>query len=294
MKKKMLIKTEEEISPCRGCKFEKDDKSECLSGCKQIAAYQAGQSYVNIPHFIKSETAPSEAAQKVFPVKSPTPKPESWAKTLLKNQKQAEKLAKPAKIALPKVVAVPAVKQKIEGSEVDRLEAALEKSGGKCLICLDRTAIRRGLCIRCYCRWQGSEKNGKAKVLHPIFGKFKKMTLDELSAARNERYVDCLMPNCTGLGERRKLCSKCYKLWIRNKIEHPIEGRFEPKNKKSYKQQKEVVVTETEQRKIVIDLTGYDKLFDRLKQKADKGLVPMSHVILSLVSAELEKNNKKH
>ena len=233
-------------SPCLDdCPYANDDKKDCIDRCGRLEAYRNGQPYKHIPRLVKGEPAPAKTTKKV--------------------------------------AVVPVKKEVKEVSGADRLEAALEKTGGKCLICKDRKAIRRGLCIRCYCRWRHGLE------LHPIFGIFRVMTLDELSASRHERYVDCLMPNCTGLGERRKLCSKCYKLWIRNKIEHPIEGRFEPKNKKSYKQQKEVVVTETEQRKIVIDLTGYDKLFDRLKQEADKGFVPIAHVVISLVSAELEK-----
>ena len=283
-------------SPCLDdCPYANDDKKDCIDRCGRLEAYRNGQPYKHIPRLVKGEPAASETVEKAFPVKSPTPKPVPWQKAMPKKKKQAEKLAKPAKIALPKVVAVPAVKQKIEGSEVDRLEAALEKSGGKCLICLDRTAIRRGLCIRCYCRWQGSEKNGKAKVLHPIFGKFKKMTLDELSASRHKNYTDCLMPDCQELGERRGLCVKCYKFWHRKKIEHPIFGIFEPKNKKASmdKAEKKIVVGELEKRKIIIDLSDYEKLYAELKQRADKSFVPISHLIINLIAAGLKDHYGK-
>ena len=262
-------------SPCLSCERKNDDKKDCIDRCGRLGAYRNGYPYKHIPRLVKSETAASKTTQKVFPVKSPTPKPESWAKTLLKNQKQAEKLAKPAKIALPKVVAVPVVKQKIEGSEVDRLEAALEKSGGKCLICLDRTAIRRGLCLKHYCRWR------KGQDLHPIFNGFRVMTLDELSAARNGRYTKCLMPSCTGLGERRKLCSKCYKKWYNGLILHPILGVFKSKNKKAS-------MNKTN-KKIVIDFNSYEKLFVKLQEEADKGLVSVEHKIISLIAEKLQK-----
>ena len=274
-------------SPCLSCERKNDDKSECLSGCKQIAAYQAGQSYVNIPHFIKSETAASKTTQKVFPVKSPTPKPESWAKTLLKNQKQAEKLAKPAKIALPKVVAVP-VKQEVK--EVSGAE--------KCVICgkpeTKENPFRsgRGMCISpCYGAWY------HGRVEYPGIGKFTKMGSEELRIARGHKYQECLIEGCHEPGRFRGLCSRGgghYKAWYDGKIEHPKLGIFQPKYKKVSmdKTEKKIVVGELEKRKIIIDLSDYEALHTKLKQEADKSLVSIEHKIISLIAEKMQKCKK--
>ena len=294
MKSSILDDTCTDKSVCWRCKYEHDDKNECIDFCGRLKAYQQGQPYSHIPHYEKVEPALSEGVSEVE-----------------MEQKESDTIPAP-----------------IDEEEVEiTLEVRQIKKTKKCLICgreeSDKVKLRRGLCLRCYQRWN------KDLILHPIYGKFKKMSKPELNEARGFVFDQCLIFGCDKLGDRRGLCQHDYRKWQRGYITHPELGAFFPKGKRTkakkivaektlkhgisdealrnvgpsldaavkriedrYNPQElhtvKEILDEEAARVIAIDFNNYPELYEMLLKLNGCSRLPLGHTLVNLISIGLQ------
>ena len=196
MKQNVLNNAFTDKSVCWRCKYEHDDKNECIDNCPRLAAYQKGQPYSHIPHYEKVEPALSEGVPEVE----------------IMEQKESDTIPVPIK--------------EEKRAPLTPFGIRIKKGQGECLLC-ERPAKRRDLCLKHYQRWrQGLDT-------HPVLGGWTKMTQKEINEARGFVFDECLIENCHEIGDRRGLCQHDYRKWQRGYITHPELGAFFPKGKRT-------------------------------------------------------------
>jgi len=184
MKSNILDNTYTGKSPCADCEYVNYDKNECAESCIALQKYQQGQPHSDIDRYRKVEPVLTEEASDVFPEIIPEEEPEKQKQTPLTPfgitlKKEAGECLLCERKAVRRDLCLRCYQRWWNGLEVhpaegvwtkmtkDKLNEARGFIFDQCLIpgC-DSLGDRRGLCQKCYRKWQ------RGYIEHPIEKKF--------------------------------------------------------------------------------------------------------------------------
>ena len=94
------------------------------------------------------------------------------------------------------------------------------------------------------------------------------------------------------LNKRSQTCGSCYQAWNVGKIDHPTLGHFKPsltksKTKTSSESQPKATRSYPFPDLVTLDFTDYPDLKNSVFKQVDKYLLPVTHIIMSLLAATL-------
>ena len=264
------------VSPCKKCHWHIQgiEKNRCIAICQRLSAYREGLEYDHLPCPELKDLQDVEETEDKIPPKN-TKHKAKLSNTLQKTEKTNDSMPDVEKVS------------------VKRNKDDITKSQPTCLIpgC-DKPAKLRGLCQTDYDRW----RNGT--IDHPEAGQYKR------SNVRAEKGI-CLIEGCNESAEVRGLCHSHYQAFRKGTIEHPTQGKFvvsqvHHKSKikvdppKPQKEKKPVLRSYPFPDIVLLNFTDYPELKAIVFETASKFLMPINHIIMTLIGEAVATRVKKY
>lgn len=102
----------------------------------------------------------------------------------------------------------------------------------------------------------------------------------------------CLIEGCEAEVYCRDLCRKCYDKWTYGSMDHPVDGTYERKYKTKHTASPTQMRHDKAAAAVRLDFSECMPLQDALKDMAEYAMLPVSHIIMTLLSEAIAQRRR--